>query len=154
MGAGGRPTDYRPEYVQMVDEYIKTCGREQTKLPKRIDIAILLDCDEDTLNNWAKQHPEFLGALTRVDNFQKSQLMDDGLYGGKEINSNVAIFLLEANHNMVRTEKKLIGNPDGSNLFENLSDEQLNQIIDSKIRKVGVITDVAGEGAEDQGKSA
>lgn len=113
--AGGRPTKYDPSFLGLIDQYLTTVGREQTKIPKRVDIALLLNVDEDTLNNWAnarvkdkdgndtneRLYPEFFGALTRVDMMQKSQLMDDGMYGGKEINPQIAKFLLEANHNMV-----------------------------------------------------
>lgn len=96
----GRPTKYDPSMVRAVDAYLRTVGREQTKLPKRVDVALLLGVDEDTLNNWAKNEPKFLGALTRVDDLQKAQLMDDGMYGGKEVNARVAQFLLSANHGM------------------------------------------------------
>lgn len=104
--AGGRPSQYSSKYIDKINQYLLTVGREATKLPKRVDIALLLDVDEDTLNNWAKKHSEFLGTLTRVDMMQKSQLMDDGLYGGKEVNPNIAKFLLEANHGL-KSESKL-----------------------------------------------
>lgn len=101
----GRPCEYKPEYVQKVLDYLETCGREQTRLPKRVDIALMLDCDEDTLNNWANaknedgslKRPEFFGALTRVDMSQKAQLMDDGTYGGREVNPQIVKLLL-GNH--------------------------------------------------------
>lgn len=96
----GRPSKYDPIFVSKIEDYLRSIGKEQMKLPKRVDVALLLEVDEDTLNNWAKEHPEFLGALTRVDQMQKSQLMDDGMYGGKEINARVAQFLLSANHGL------------------------------------------------------
>lgn len=99
--AGGRPTEYDPKMVNDVYQYLLTVGREQTKLPKRVDLAIRFDVDEDTLNNWGKEHAEFFGALTMIDNMQKSQLIDDGMYGGKEVNARIAQFLLSANHGMV-----------------------------------------------------
>lgn len=98
---GGRPTKYEDRFVEEVVKYLKTCGREQTKIPKRVDVALLLDVTEDTLNNWAKVHEEFLNVLIRVDMAQKAQLMDDGMYGGKEINPRIAQFLLTVNHGMV-----------------------------------------------------
>jgi hypothetical protein len=113
----GRPTDYKPEYPKLVLDYIKTCGREQTRLPKRVDIALLLDCDEDTLNNWAKEHGDFFGALTRVDMTQKGQLMDDGLYGGKEVNPQIAKFLLNANHGVIETTREEHTGKGGKDLF-------------------------------------
>ena len=98
--AGGRPTDYDPSMIQQIEEYVLTCGREQTKLPKRVDIALLLDVDDETLIEWGKKYPEFSATLSRVDKLQMSQLMDDGMYGGKEVNARIAQFLLSANHGL------------------------------------------------------
>lgn len=103
--AGGRPTKYDPSFVQRVYDYLDTVGREATKLPKRVDIALMLDVDDDTITAWGNNHPEFLGALTRVDALQMGQLMDDGMYGGKEVNARFAQFLLSANHNMAESTK-------------------------------------------------
>lgn len=111
----GRPTKYDPGIVDVIKQYVETCGREQTKLPKRVDIALLLDVDDDTLVEWEKIHPEFSAAIKAVDKLQMSQLVDDGLYGGKEINSGMAIFLLKANHGMIETERKqLVGENNGA----------------------------------------
>lgn len=98
--AGGRPTKYDPSMLQAIEDYLDTCGRDFTKIPKRVDIAIILGVNEDTLVEWEKTNPEFSATITRVDQFQKSQLMDDGMYGGKEVNARIAQFLLSANHNM------------------------------------------------------
>ena len=84
--------------VQAIEQYLETVGREQTKLPKRVDIANLLDVDDDTLVRWEKKYPDFYATIKRVDRLQESQLTDDGMYGGKEVNAAMAIFLLKANH--------------------------------------------------------
>ena len=109
----GRPTEYKPEYIQQIEEYLQTCGREQTKLPKRVDVALLLDCDDETLIEWGEKYPEFSATLKKVDHLQKSELMDDGMFGGKEINPGMAIFLLKANHGMVETERHEHSGPGG-----------------------------------------
>jgi len=119
----GRPTKYKPEMVDIINAYLETVGREQTKLPKRVDIARLLGVDADTLNNWENSrdkkdrllYPKLFGALKKVDDMQKSQLMDDGLYGGKEVNASMAIFLLKANH----------GLKDGSGVQVNIDNRKL-----------------------------
>jgi hypothetical protein len=102
----GRPTKYNPAFIQSIDDYLDTVGTLQHKLPKRVDIALLLDVDEETLSNWGKDHPEFFAALMRVDGLQKAQLMDDGMYGGKEVNDRIAKFLLSANHGMAEKSKQ------------------------------------------------
>lgn len=57
--AGGRPTDYRPEFCDRVIEL----GREGKS---RAEIASALDCSRQTLATWEKVHPEFLDALQRA----------------------------------------------------------------------------------------
>ena len=76
------------------------CGREQTSLPSVEGLAIFLDINPDTLYEWAKKHKEISEYLKKVATKQKQQLMDDGLYGGKEVNAGMAIFLLKAIHRM------------------------------------------------------
>ncbi len=98
--SAGRPTEYKPQYPQQVIEYLKTCGGSNQKLPKRVDLALMFDCNEETLTEWGKVNSEFSAALTRVDAMQKGQLMDDGFYGGKEVNPRMGQFLLSANHGM------------------------------------------------------
>src|SRR6266496_4329375 len=98
--SAGRPTEYKPQYPQQVIEYLKTCGGSNQKLPKRVDLALMFDCNEETLTEWGKVNSEFSAALTRVDAMQKGQLMDDGFYGGKEVNTRMGQFLLSANHGM------------------------------------------------------
>lgn len=106
--AGGRPTEYKEEYVLQVYEYLKTCGGANQKLPKRTDLALLFDCNEETLTEWGKVHPEFSAALARVDTMQKGQLIDDGFYGGKEVNPRMGQFLLSANHGLAERNKQEI----------------------------------------------
>src|SRR6266496_3611301 len=96
--SAGRPTEYKPQYPQQVIEYLKTCGGSNQKLPKRVDLALIFDCNEETLTEWGKVNSEFSAALTRVDAMQKGQLMDDGFYGGKEVNPRMGQFLLSDNH--------------------------------------------------------
>lgn len=98
--AGGRPTEFKEEYIQKVLDYLKTCGGHNQRLPKRVDLALMFNCHEETLIEWGKVHPLFSDALTRVDAMQKGQLMDDGFYGGKEVNPRMGQFLLSANHGM------------------------------------------------------
>ena len=101
--AGGRPSEYRPEFIKVAYDYMERCGREATELPTIEGLSLEIGCDNETLLLWGKDHPEFSDALKALKAKQKSQLMNDGLYGGKEVNSPMAIFLLKANHGMIET---------------------------------------------------
>ena len=98
--AGGRPTKYNPKFVDEVDKYLATTGKEQMHLPKIESFAIWLDVNKSTLYEWAKQYPEFSNALGRIMERQGEQLIDDGIYGGKEVNSTIVKLLLQNNHGM------------------------------------------------------
>lgn len=112
---GGRPTKYDPSFVEELDKYLAKLNNEKHCLPTVEGFAIHLGVDADTVNNWAKTrvkdeqgnktkkllHPEFCRAIKRLKDFQKDKLINDGLYGGREVNSTMAIFLLKVNHGMV-----------------------------------------------------
>ncbi len=103
-----RPTKYDPSLINKIPEYFNNVGREQTMLPTRYGFAKFIGVNDDTLVEWEKKYPAFSAAIKEIDDLQKEQLMNDGLYGGKEVNSTMAIFLLKANHGMIETEKKII----------------------------------------------
>jgi hypothetical protein len=96
----GRPTKYDPAFIEKVDEYLKTTGREQTSLPTVEGFAIYIDITKKTLYNWSKIYPDFLHALDKIMTHQAKQLIDDGIYGGKEVNSTIVKLLLQNNHGM------------------------------------------------------
>lgn len=114
--AGGRPSKYNPLFCEELDTYLKTTGKEQTSLPTIQGFALHLGVDSDTLNNWANAkypedyedeqlrgkllHPEFFGTLKRLKELQAQQLIDDGIYGGKEVNATIVKLLLQNNHGM------------------------------------------------------
>ena len=98
--AGGRPTKYEERFVDEVDVYLSMCGREQTALPTLEGFALHLDISMDALEDYRKLYPEFSGALKRITLNQKQQLINDGIYGGKEVNSTIVKLLLQNNHGM------------------------------------------------------
>lgn len=53
----GRPTDYRQELCTQVME-LGMQGKSKTQIARTIGVV------RNTLDNWAKEHPEFLSALT------------------------------------------------------------------------------------------
>lgn len=97
---GGRPTKFDTNVYRKVEEYLASCGREQTSLPTIEGLALYLDVDSDTIRNWSKENKEFFVTIKKLVNKQKQQLIDDGMYGGKEVNAAMAIFLLKVNHGM------------------------------------------------------
>lgn len=53
---GGRPTDYKKEYVELVFNYC-LLGAKNTQLAEIFEIT------EITLHNWMKTHPQFFNAI-------------------------------------------------------------------------------------------
>ncbi len=98
--AGGRPSKYDPKFNQELDKYLETTGKEQMSLPTIQGFSLWLEVDSDTLDNWAKVHKEFFGTLRRLKEIQAQQLINDGIYGGKEVNSTIVKLLLQNNHGM------------------------------------------------------
>lgn len=96
----GRPTSYNPNMVNLVHDYLATCGREQTALPTIEGFSIYLDVSRDSLYEWAKKYPEFSDTLEIIEVRQKQQLINDGIYGGKEVNPTIVKLLLQNNHGM------------------------------------------------------
>ena len=114
-----RPTLYSDDVIQKANEYIASCGREATELPTVEGLAEYLGVARDTIYEWIKPehgYTEFSDTIKRIEEKQKNQLINDGLYGGKEVNQSMAIFLLKANHGMIETERRLLANGDGTNL--------------------------------------
>lgn len=112
----GRPTKYSDDMIEKAEQYLSKC-KDAYKLPTVEELAYELGVNDDTIVVWASQrvldekgnetkdllHPEFSATYKRLMNMQKYKLMNDGTYGGKSVNSSMAIFLLKANHGMVET---------------------------------------------------
>ena len=114
-----RPTKYTDDILTKVKEYIKTTGREQTELPTVEGLAVYLGISRDTIYEWIKpahKYDEFSDTIKEIEERQKAQLINDGMYGGKEVNSTMAIFLLKANHGMIETEKRILEAGEGVNI--------------------------------------
>ena len=96
----GRPTKYKPEVNDELDKYLATTGKEQTSLPTIQGFSLWLGVNDDTLNEWRKKYPEFSATLERLKKIQAQQLIDDGIYGGKEVNATIVKLMLQNNHGM------------------------------------------------------
>lgn len=101
VNKGGRPTKYIPATIHpKIEKYLESCSREQTGLPTVEGLALELGVNVDTLYEWRKKHPKFSEHFKKVAQKQKDQLINDGMYGGKEVNASMAIFLLKAIHGL------------------------------------------------------
>ena len=94
----GRPTKYYPEIVNEVQKYLETLN--DIELPSIEGLALYLKINPDTVYEWVKKYPDFSENIKSISVKQKLKLMNDGMYGGKEVNSSMAIFLLKAIHGM------------------------------------------------------
>lgn len=104
MNKGGRPTEYKEEYIDKVDEYLAVSvdkydeKKLKVSLPTMGGFSLFIDVSEKSLYNWRDEHPKFLQALSKIVKEQQKRLLDMGLSG--EYNSTIAKLVLSANHGM------------------------------------------------------
>lgn len=97
----GRPTKYNIEVIKpAVETYLASCTSENMKLPTIEGLALHLNVNKDTLYEWNKVHPEFSDYLKKIADQQKENLINQGFYGGREVNGSMGIFLLKAIHGL------------------------------------------------------
>lgn len=85
----GRPTDYNPNYCQMLLAYFDVKPYEENKMGKLeasdfkslAGFAISIGVHRETLLNWSKQYPEFFDAYKRAKDFQENYLVINGMRG-------------------------------------------------------------------------
>ena len=100
----GRKTKLTDQTYGKIDEYLQTCSQEQMKLPSIAGLANYLNVNKDTIYQWTKVYPEFSDYIKKIADRQQEDLMNAGLYGGREVNGSMAIFLLKALHGMKENE--------------------------------------------------
>lgn len=142
----GRPTKYRKEMIELVDEYLeyskdeweniekenKESGKRlRVKLPSFEGFAIYLDTLTSNLVNWGKKHKKFLVALEKIPQEQKKRLIEMGLSG--DYNSTIAKLVLSANHDM--TEKRAIDFE--GKITTNYNEDQIKAIANRIVRSDG-----------------
>lgn len=115
----GRPSEYKEEYCQKVDEYLASNKDEQVQVVKQANsdkgyemfenklkvrlptiegFARFIDVNKTSLYEWEKIYPEFSNALSKIRTEQQERLINQGLSG--EYNSTIAKLILSANHGM------------------------------------------------------
>lgn len=101
MAKVGRPTKYYPDLIEEINKYIEESIPENMAFPQVEEFAHKIGVTKKTLYNWGKKHKEFLHALRMLKQKQKIDLVKIGVFGGKEINSNIVSLLLKVNHKMI-----------------------------------------------------
>ncbi len=138
----GRPTKYKPEYcLQLVEHMAKGLSFEC--------FAAVIGVNRDSLNEWAKVHPDFSVAKSEgLDQnllfwenlgiehiINKSDSFGEGQSSSRSINASVYIF------NMKNRHKWRDRQPDETDVVVNningLSIEDLDKKIAEKIKKLG-----------------
>ena len=105
---GGRPTKYNEVILEAVEQYLKQAVPENMEIATVEGLALYLGLSKNTLYEWAKEYKKFSDALEKLRDIQKQQLIKTGVFGGKEINSNIIMLLLKVNHDMIETSKQLV----------------------------------------------
>lgn len=123
----GRPTEYKEEYINEVDNYLKVCRDTykydesvnaagdpiciphfDVKLPTIEGFALYIGVGKQTLYTWAEIHPNFNDALDKIREEQHQRLMSGGLSG--RYNPTIAKLVLSSNHGYAeKKETKLSG---------------------------------------------
>jgi hypothetical protein len=82
--AGGRPTDYKPEYCDIVRNLMKEGA-------SKVEIALELDICVQTLDNWMDKNPEFFKAFKEAIDFSEGWWCKEGRInlGNKNFNSRL-----------------------------------------------------------------
>ena len=115
----GRPTTYKEEYNEKVNEYLIACEDEETatiktenpitgykgyetklkvKLPTIEGFSLYIDIPLFTLYTWREKYPLFKQSLEKITNKQKERLISKGL--SNDYNSTIAKLMLSSNHGM------------------------------------------------------
>lgn len=108
---GGRPTKYTSDMVERIDDYLAKITAIAHDVPFIEDVSLMFGIDEDTVTEWAKEKPEFSGAIKRLKDLQKKRLQSLGL--NSRVNTTMAIFLLKANHGFVDVQRQEITGKNG-----------------------------------------
>ena len=117
MAKEGRPTAYKEQFIDKVDEYLASSKDEEyqvrsfesgrgvawnTKirvhLPTIEGFAQFIGVPRRTVFDWKDVHPEFSHSLEKILTEQQKRLIDSGLAG--DYSPTIAKLILSANHGM------------------------------------------------------
>lgn len=115
--ARGRPTKYKQEYIDKVDEYLAECQDEEKKVVKQASekyemydnklkvnlptvegYALYIGVPKRTIYEWKDKHEEFSHSLEKIVEEQRKRLINMGLSG--DYQATIAKLILSSNHGM------------------------------------------------------
>jgi len=70
---GGRPTDYKEEYVDLVFRICSGTGASDLQLAKIFEVS------RTTINNWKKEHPKFFDSIKKGKDIYDTQNVENSL---------------------------------------------------------------------------
>lgn len=127
----GRPTEYKKEYIDKVDEYLESCTDEEydwtksqgdkteswehrikVKLPTIDGFAKFINVPRRCLYDWREKNEDFSHSLDKIVAEQQERLLSKGLSG--DYNPAIAKLILSANHGMREKSDIDLNNPDGN----------------------------------------
>lgn len=128
----GQPTKYKPEYCDLVIEKMSE-GFSQEACAGFIGVAT------DTLFEWKNVHPEFSDAIR--EGLAKSRVMWEQMGNsgamGKIPNFNAVTWIFNMKNRFKWTDRNdVTTNDEKLPAYNNLNDEQLEQVIEAKYRKL------------------
>lgn len=102
----GRPKEFKEEYIELVDVYIKECEdayneekkEYEVKLPTVEGFALFLGHNKTTIYEWCKENEDFSNTIDKIKTNQLNKLINKGLSG--KYNPTIAKLLLSGNHNI------------------------------------------------------
>lgn len=132
---GGRPSKYRPEFCQLLIDFMSGKGEDVVKpivVDKEIvqhklgelpnffeDFAVKIGVHVGTLEEWRKEHPAFYEAYKIAKDIQLSRMVKGSISG--TYNSSASIFALK---NIAGwRDKQEVSGPDGGPLQVNFTVE-------------------------------
>lgn len=104
MAKVGRPTAYKEEYIEAVDDYLAENidsyeeNRFNVNLPTIEGFAVYIGVNKSSLYEWSEKHERFSDSLEKILHEQQKRLINSGLSG--QYNSTIAKLILSSNHGM------------------------------------------------------
>ena len=129
----GRPTDYKPEFCQMMEQYFsvkpyeeKNGKQEASDIPTLAGFAVSIGVHRETLLNWCKIYPDFFDTFKRAKEYQENWLSINGNKG--LINPAFSIFTAK---NIINWRDKKDVEITGN--VTNMTDEELERKLQEKL---------------------
>lgn len=109
---GGRPTTYKPEYVDMAREFFSDAhwdeDRKLWKFPSRVWFADHINTPLRTVKDWEQAHPEFAEAI--AEGIERSKELRIIYAENEKINPAFAKYVLSSAYGMTEKSALEVGN--------------------------------------------